>query len=409
MDTPSLLSHPLVLRARAIARATDGDTLRDQLELVQIPAPSLAEAERGAEVARRLRLLGVEGVDVDGVGNVTGTLAHAGAEVPPLIVAAHLDTIFPADTPLQLRRRSGRWCAPGIADNTRGLAGLLALARALGGAGVRTARPVVLVASVGEEGRGDLRGVKHLFRVGSPARGAVGFIALDGCGVRRIVHRSVGSRRFRVEVDGSGGHSWADRGAANPLHALAGGIGALAAIGAATPSGSAAATRVGGGTSVNAIPQCAWAEVDLRSETASELGKLEACAREAFGAALAAENARRRAGTPPVRLSLERIGERPSGETPATEALVRAAVGATRAVGALPELIASSTDANVPMSLGIPSVAVGVGGRCGGVHTVEEWYTNTDGALGIERAVLIVLAAAGVYGGDGYAPPVTTE
>ncbi|MDQ3389096.1 MAG: M20/M25/M40 family metallo-hydrolase, partial [Gemmatimonadota bacterium] len=386
-------------RARAIARATDGDTLRDQLELVQIPAPSLAEAERGAEVARRLRLLGVEGVDVDGVGNVTGTLAHAGAEVPPLIVAAHLDTIFPADTPLQLRRRSGRWCAPGIADNTRGLAGLLALARALGGAGVRTARPVVLVASVGEEGRGDLRGVKHLFRGGSPYRHAAAFISLDGSGLGRIVMRAVGSRRLRVTARGPGGHSWADRGTPNPVQALGA---AVQALGEHRPPPEAPASltiaRIQGGMSVNSIPAAAWMEIDLRAEDGGVLARMEAEVRVAVAASSEAEGRNRAGAGDALTLLVEVIGDRPSGEADAASALVRLALGVTEALGERAELSAASTDANVPISLGIPSVTVGAGGDSGGVHTTDEWYDNRRGAIGVERALLLVMGAAGVAG-----------
>ena len=324
-----------------------------------------------------------------------GSWSPPGAAGPPVVVAAHLDTVFPAGTEVEPRTEGRRIHAPGITDNCRGLAGMLAVARILAEGGPPAPRPVLFAGTVGEEGIGDLRGVKHLFREGSPLRRAHAFVALDGSGIRRIVHRAIGSLRLRVEVEGPGGHSWADRGSANPIAALAACVAALRKMELPEPPRSAlTVARIGGGSSINAIPESAWIETDLRSEVAGALEGMAAGLRARVERAVEDENAARRRGTPPLRARVTTIGDRPSGETPAGHPLVRAAAAVTASLGAHSELVGSSTDANVPMSLGIPSIAIGAGGDGGGIHTLDEWYANEDGAKGIERALLVVLAAA---------------
>ncbi|HEX7240158.1 MAG TPA: M20/M25/M40 family metallo-hydrolase, partial [Longimicrobiaceae bacterium] len=277
MELNALLSHRAVGHARARIHETDADTLREQVELVRVPAPSFAEEERGARVRARFAELGLAEVRVDDVGNVLAALPGAAdPEAAPVVLSAHLDTVFPAGTDLTPRHEGDRVYAPGITDNTRGLAALLAVARVLAEAGIRTVRPLLLAATVGEEGIGDLRGVKHLFREGSPLRGAAGFLSLDGSGTGRIVHRAIGSRRLRATVRGPGGHSWADRGAPNPVQALSAAVVAIGAV--QPPPGARSAVtvaRIGGGTSVNSIPAEAWAEIDLRSDTPLPLVRLE--------------------------------------------------------------------------------------------------------------------------------------
>lgn len=346
---------------------------------------------------RRFGEIGLCDPRVDEVGNVLGTWAPAGAEGPPVVVAAHLDTVFPAGTVVEPRTEGRRIHAPGITDNSRGLAGMLALARVLAGSDLRAPRPVLFAATVGEEGIGDLRGAKHLFREGAPLRQAAAFVALDGSGLRRIVHRAIGSRRLRVEAEGPGGHSWSDRGAPNPVAALAAAAAGFGKIDLPHRGRSAlTVARIGGGRSVNAIPEDAWLELDMRSEVPGVLGRMEEEVRAVLTRAVEAENAARRPGTQPLRVRVHVIGDRPSGETAADHPLVRAATMVTASLGAPPELVGSSTDANVPMALGIPSIAIGVGGDSGGIHTLDEWYANDGGALGVERALLVVLAAAGV-------------
>ncbi|CAN5245484.1 M20/M25/M40 family metallo-hydrolase [soil metagenome] len=397
MQVARLLDLPAVAALRRRTAADETTTLRDQRELAGIPAPPFGEAERAGEMLRRFTASGLDEVRLDAAGNALGLLPGAGTA--PLVLAAHLDTVFPAGTPLEPTERDGRWYAPGIADNARGLAGLLALARLLAGAELRLRHPVLFAATVGEEGTGDLRGAKHLFGKGGRGENAAACVALDGCGTRRVVHRAVGSRRLRVEIHGPGGHSWSDRGRANPLHALARGIAALAEEeGDGPPSSYAAATRAAAGTSVNALPDHAWTELDLRSESPERLGELESAARRNFHRAVARQNRERRSGDP-LESRFYVIGDRPAGETPADSPLVLAALAVTRAVGEEPKLAASSTDANVPMAAGIPAIAIGVGGSSGGVHTTGEWFDQEGGARGVERALLIALAAAGVKSG----------
>lgn len=374
----------------------DADTLREQVELVAIPSPPFGEEARGAWVMERFRALGLGAVRRDEVGNVLGAWPADAGEGDPVVVAAHLDTVFPETTDVRPRKQGKRIHAPGITDNCRGLAGMLAVARVLAESGLRPARPVVFAATVGEEGIGDLRGAKHLFRAGAPLRQAAAFIALDGSGMRRIVHRAIGSRRLRVEVDGPGGHSWSDRGAPNPILAIGAAAAEIGTLALPHPGRSAlTVARVGGGSSVNAIPEQAWAELDLRSEVAGALAQMEDSVRAILARGVAEQNGARRQGTGPLRLAIRAIGDRPSGETPESHPLVRAAAAVTTGLGAQPELVGSSTDANVPMALGIPSIAIGAGGDSGGIHTLDEWYSNEQGPLGVERALLIVLAAAG--------------
>ncbi len=382
-----------VQAARKHIRATDQDTVADMLALVSIAAPPFGEGARATWVADRLRELGLR-VSIDEVGNVIAEPPEESTE-PPVIVSAHLDTIFPEDTEINVRRSGTRISAPGIADNTRGLAALLAIARALHHAPVPTQHPIVYVATVGEEGVGDLRGVKHLFRPGSPFRDAVAFISIDGTGQRRIVYRAIGSRRLRVHVTGPGGHSWADYGTANPAHMLGSAISLIAKHEVPRqPRTAVTVARIGGGTSVNAIPAEAWLEIDLRSESTALLAEIETMVHSALEQALTEANSARKRGTAALQLDVRVMGDRPSGETSVNSHLVRVARAATRAIGSAPELVASSTDANIPIALGIPAITIGAGGESGGTHTLEEWYSNVGGAEGIERALLIVVGTA---------------
>lgn len=378
---------------------TDDDTLAEQIALVRIPAPAFAEQARGDYVLARFREIGLHAVRRDAVGNVLGEWRPEGADGAPVVVAAHLDTVFAADTDVEPRRKGKRIHAPGITDNCRGMAGMLAVARALAGSGIAAGHPVVFAATVGEEGIGDLRGVKHLFRENGGLQDAAAFVALDGSGMRRIVHRAIGSRRLRIEAEGPGGHSWSDRGVPNPVVALAAAAAALRSMPLPQPERSSlTVARIGGGTSINSIPAEAWMELDMRSEATGVLGPMEEGVRGVLREAVEAENVARRAGTHPLHTRVQLIGDRPSGETAQDHPLVRAATAITASLGARAELVGSSTDANVPMALGIPSIAIGAGGDSGGIHTLDEWYANDGGPLGVERALLVVLAAAAVNG-----------
>ena len=377
---------------RAALAAADDGVLHEQVALSSIPAPTGDEGARGEFVASRFRALGLRGVRVDEAGNVLGTRAGSEDDAP-VVICAHLDTVFPADAEVTVRRDGTRLDGPGIVDNARGLAGMLAIARAIDGTTLRTRRPVLFVATTGEEGGGDLRGVKHLFA--SFERRPACCIALDGAGDDRIVHRALGARRFRITYRGAGGHSWSAFGVPNPVHAAGSAAARLAAMPLPRqPRTTLSVCRIGGGISVNVIPEDAWLEVDLRSSSAEVLAGCVADIRAAVHTAAREENSRRAPGTEPLAYEVAMIGDRPCGATSEHHPLVRIASAATRAIGRVPELVTASTDANVPISLGVPAIAIGAGGRGGGVHTPLEWYDNTDGALGLARALTIVAAAA---------------
>ncbi len=380
--------------ARARLELADEEVIRTQIALSEIPAPTGNEHARGASVAARFRALGLHDVVTDDVGNVTGARRGATTDAP-VLVCAHLDTVFPEGTAVAVVRDGRQLAGPGIVDNSRGLAAMIALAGAVDGTMLCTRRPIIFAATVGEEGAGDLRGAKHLFaRLGTRPAAC---IALDGAGDDRIVHRALGARRFRITFRGPGGHSWAAFGVPNPVHAAGTATARLASLPLPrSPRTTLSVCRAGGGISVNAIPEDAWIEIDLRS---SSCAVLESCAADILQAARAAvrdENLRRSPGTPALTFEVATIGDRPCGELPKEHDLVRAAVGATYAIGRTPELVTASTDANVPISLGVPAIALGAGGRGGGVHTPGEWYDNTDGALGVARALTVLVAAAGM-------------
>jgi len=384
---------PEVRRARAWLERFDADTLVWQRAIAAVPAPTGNERRRADAVAGRLAELGIPDLRHDAAGNLIGRWGDgAGAGV---VLAAHLDTVFPEDTDLTVHQHGARLVAPGISDNARGLAGLLALAGACRHAGIRPPLPISFVATTGEEGAGDLAGAKHLFA--DAAFQPAAFVALDGAGIERVVHRALGSRRMRAVYRGPGGHSWAAFGVANPIHAVglaAGAIGEIALP--AEPRTTASVVRVGGGSGLNTIPQEAWLELDLRSEGAAALDALYGAATEALARALDAANRRRASGTVPLTLQIVPLGDRPSGVTAPDHALVQHALAATRSVGHTPDLAAASTDANVAISRGVPGIALGAGGRGGNTHLVSEWYENVDGPAGLYRALLVICAAAGL-------------
>ena len=386
--------------APAVSRlaARDESLLATQVAVSEIPAPTGNERARGAFVESRFRALALDDIRTDDVGNVIGVRRGTTSE-GAIVMCAHLDTVFPGGTPVAVTRDGAQLTGPGIVDNSRGVAAMLALAETIDGHRLQTRRPIVFVATVGEEGEGDLRGVKHLFS--TMAQRVDACIALDGAGDDRIVTRALGSRRFHIAFRGQGGHSWSSFGIANPVHAAGAAASKLASLPLPrTPRTTLSVCRIGGGISVNAIPADAWIDVDLRS---TSVGALDACVRdihEAVRAAVREENYRRSPGTQPLEFEITSIGDRPSGAIDDDHPLVRAAVQATLGIGRRPELATASTDANVPISMGIPSIAIGAGGRGGGVHTSAEWYDNTEGALGMTRALTVLVAAAGFAGSD---------
>ena len=369
---------------------------REHAEVCAIPAPPFGERERAEYFVELLKRCGLGAARLDAEGNCVAL--RRGRHARPLVVlSAHLDTVFPHGTDFTVRREGPRMLAPGIADDGAGLTALAALARALEGCGIETQGSLLFVGTVGEEGEGDLRGARHLLTAGEWAGQIDVFLSLDGPGVERITNAAVGSRRYRATFRGAGGHSWGDFGAANPVHAASRCAARLASYPAPTsPRTTFNVGRIAGGTGVNVIPREARIEVDLRSESAEELRRLDAFFRRAAREAAADENAARRAGTAPVELELKVIGDRPGGATPADAPLVLLAAAATRAVGREPRLDTSSTDSNVAISLGVPAVTVGAGGSSGNSHTLEEWYDPRGRDLGLKRALLLALGAAGL-------------
>jgi tripeptide aminopeptidase len=400
----ALLTHDGVRAARAHIERSDGVTLERQAELSAIPAPTGSEAARGARVAALLADAGLEDVSIDAVGNAQGWHGKRETGNGCVVLTAHLDTVFGPDLDVSVSRKGPRLEGPGISDNARGLAALVTLGEAFVHARVETHRPVLFAATVGEEGSGDLRGVRHLLGPsGRPAVRPSAFIALDGAGIERIVHRALGARRYRVTFTGPGGHSWSAYGVANPANAVGRAIDLITDIPThdaprtthgSSPRTSCSVVRIGGGTSLNSIPQSAWFDIDLRSEDPEALERLDESVQTLLEHALQDENRRRRPTTAPLALTVERVGERPSGLTPRSHPLVQAAVAATRAVGCDHQLACASTDANVPIALGVPAVALGAGGRAGDAHLPSEWYENDQGALGIVRALLVTAAMA---------------
>ena len=390
-----LLATPAVQRARAQLEATDARTLDEQIALTEIPAPPFDESRRGRRMAELMVESGIDMLETDAVGNVIGRAPGSGAwpgpdsPIRPIVVSAHLDTVFPAGTDTRVTREGDTLHGPGISDDARGLAALLALARAADG--IEFSAPILVVATVGEEGAGNLRGVRHLFsRDGLLSGGCACFFSLDGAGMRRIVNVGLGSLRYRVTVSGPGGHSWVDYGLPNPIHALARALENITRIPLPKrPATTLSIGRWGGGTSVNAIPTEAWVEFEVRSEAEVELSRMDLEIRSILDRVVVPHASEPRG--PHLSLAIDTLGRRPAGTTPVHHPLVQAAISATLAVGEHPELGISSTDANLPMSIGVPAITLGVGGEAGQAHTAAEWYRNTRGPEGILRALLALM------------------
>lgn len=378
--------------ARERLAQRDAELLALQIAIAGVAAPTGDERARAAFVAARLAE-SLPNVEIDPAGNVVARLRGSRVGASPVVVCAHLDTVFPHGTDLSVTREGARISAPGIGDNARGLAALIALAEEFASSDVKPPHSIIFAATTGEEGIGDLRGARHLFDTLGSAIQAV--IALDGPGDSRIVTEALGVRRLRARIHGPGGHSWGAFGVLNPVH-VAGAI-TVELAGLKLPQEpriTVGVNRIGGGSSINSIPEDAWMEVEVRSVRAAELERWEMAVEARMRHAVERANGARTPGTPPLTLTSERIGERPAGAVDPQHPLVAAAREATLAIGRTPELSAASTDANVPMHRGVPAIAIGAGGRGGDTHTVREWYDHTDSTLGLWRALMIAAAAA---------------
>lgn len=390
--TRQLATLPEVERALQFFELNAEAITDEQIRICSVPATPFAEQQRAEYLAERFRQLGLHDVSIDEEGNCLG-LFKGNSPAPVVVVSAHLDTVFPDGTDFQVRREGQRLLAPGIADDGCGLVALIAIVQALQTSRIQIEGSLLFVGTVGEEGEGNLRGVRHLLTRGPwSTRKIDAFLSFDGPGVDRITNRALGSRRYRVELTGPGGHSWGDFGLPNPVHAIGRAISRLAAY--PVPKDPRTTFNVGsieGGTSVNAIPSRAAMEVDLRSAGEAQLRRLDSFFRRAIKEATDEENNRRRPGDPMLQLHVELIGERPSGETPADSPLVKLALEATRLVGVEPRLDQSSTDSNLPISLGIPAITLGAGGASGASHTLAEWYDPRDRDRGLKRGLLVIL------------------
>jgi len=383
--------------------------MRWQEEVVRIPAPPFGEALRSAWMAERFRAAGLTEVETDAVGNVFGILAPSGAEAhsdgPVVVLSAHLDTVFPADTPLDPVVDEDRIEAPGACDNASGIIGMLAIAHALSTAGMPLGATLVFCGNVGEEGEGDLRGMRHLYAHSHYAGRVAAHLVLDGAGVETAVTQALGSRRYRVQMTGPGGHSFTDAGTPNPILVLALALSKLAETPLHPFPGEPRATlnvgTIQGGTSVNTIPESAAATVEFRSTGLPALVRLEVALHRAVEDAVVAANiaangrmGARNSAKPGaiLRYAIDKIGDRPAAELPADSPLMEAIKAADRHLGLRTDLRLGSTDANIPLSLGIPAVSLGAGGDGGGAHTRAEWYSAKNRELGLRRVLLIALA-----------------
>jgi tripeptide aminopeptidase len=366
-------------------------TLADQIELTKIPAPTFKEQKRACYFKQKFNELGLIDVKIDALGNVIGTKKGTGFG-PNLVVSAHLDTVFPPGTEINVIEKEGRIYAPGIADDGRGLTTLLTLIKVFNKFDVNSVGDILFVATVGEEGLGDLRGVKSLFE---NRKDIDGFISIEPGSPARIIYLATGSLRYSVTYKGLGGHSFGDFGTPSAIHALGRAISMISNIETIhEPKTTFNVGTITGGTSVNTIAQEASMIIDLRSTSQVELSKLEKKVLSIVN--VAAEDENNRWNRKELRVEIELVGDRPAGSQNEEAVIVQVAEEANRRVGVVPELAEpTSTDSNVPISLGIPAITLGGGGTCGGIHTLQEWFDPTDSHLGVQQIFLTILGLVG--------------
>ena len=372
-----------------------------QAELVSIPAPPFGEQARSLWMAARFAEAGLSLVETDAVGNVFGWLPAASlppeSTGPVVVLSAHLDTVFPAGTPLHPVVDGDRLLAPGACDNGAGVVGMLAIAHALIQAKAEVAVPLLFLGNVGEEGEGDLRGVRFFYRQTALAGRIAAHIVLDGAGAESAVTKALGSRRYRVTVTGPGGHSFTDAGTPNPIAALASALAVLAET--PLPNEPRTTLNLGtiqGGTSVNSIPESAQATIDFRSTSPEQLVRLEVALHRAVEDAVDHCNARAKSAARhdrgPLAFSIDLIGDRPAAQLASDSPLLEALFAVDRHMGLKTDLRLGATDANIPLSLGVPALSIGAGGEGGGAHTLSEWYSARDREAGLRRVLLLTLA-----------------
>jgi acetylornithine deacetylase/succinyl-diaminopimelate desuccinylase-like protein len=384
-----LMAEPAVKAALDAIRRNEPQIVEEQVRLCEIEAPPFKEGKRAAALRATFAALGLKNVRIDAAGNVLGERPGASAS-PHVVFSAHLDTVFPEGTNVRTSREGPILKGPGIGDDCRGLAVLIGVIRAMNDGRLQTPGTITFVGTVGEEGLGDLRGVKHLFQ--QELKGKVDrFVSVDGAGLG-ITHTAVGSRRYRVAYKGPGGHSYGAFGLANPIHALGRAIAKIADLQVPKePKTTFNVGRIGGGTSVNSIAFEAWMEIDLRSADKAALTALDATVIKALDEALAEENDRW-GGRGRLTLDRKLVGDRPGGQVPVDAPIIAAAVSVTQALGLKATLDEGSTDSNIPISLGIPAVTIDGGGSGKGAHSLDEQFDTTNSWQGTARALLLALA-----------------
>lgn len=374
-----------------------------QVELVAIPAPPHGERERAEWLAARFTQTGLSNVEIDAAGNVLGFLpavrrgGPADSTGPVVLLSAHIDTVFPAGTPLHPVLDGDRLESPGASDNAAGVAGMLAVVAALRHAGVALPVPLVVLGNVGEEGEGDLRGVRHIYEHSPLAGRIAAHIVLDGPGADAAVTQALGSRRYQVSITGPGGHSFTDAGTPNPIAALSTALAALAETPLPTePRTTLNLGTIRGGISVNSIPESAQANIDFRSTDPNQLLRLEVALHRAVEDAVEHWNEKSKSlgGGSRSRLSftVSKIGDRPAAQLPDDSPLLATLRAVDRHLGLRTDLRLGSTDANIPLALGVPSLSIGAGGDGGAAHTLHEWYSAKDRDLALKRVLLLTLA-----------------
>lgn len=387
-----------VKAAFEIIKGQMDQTTADLITLTEVLAPPFMEDEKGKVFAKMLEEAGVDSIWTDKVGNVIGLRKGTSGESGYVGVDAHLDVVFPEGTDVTVQKVGDTLKAPGIGDDTRALAMLISLLKAMNKADIKTGKDVLIVGSVGEEGLGDLRGMKYMFN--ESGLNIDSWIAIDGGSMGRISNAGLGSKRYKLEIKGKGGHSWGAFGLANPHHALGKAIDVFSEAAWAYTSGNIPKTsfnvgRIGGGTSVNSIPFESWAEIDMRAIDPKNLDEIEAILKNSVEKAITAYNASGVKGE--VTYELIKIGDRPSGELPGSLPLIQRTMAATQYFGVVPSLGRGSTNINIPVSKGIPSVCIGRGGKGGGAHSLHEWFLNDEPAdESIQLALLVTLAQAGL-------------
>ena len=392
--------HSPVLKALDAIKGSGVRMFEEQVRLNEIPAPPFKEKARAEYYLKKVKEAGLADAYIDKEGNVIG-VRRGNGKGPKLAVAAHLDTVFPEGTDVKVREKDGRYYAPGIGDDAAGLTTLLTALEHLNKSGVRTAGDIVFVGTVGEEELGDLRGMKALFR---DHRDIDGFISLDGVGLGRIVNAATGSHRFMVSFNGPGGHSFAAFGLPSAIHAMGRAVAKISdLVPPANPKTTFTVGTVRGGTSVNAISGDATIGIDVRSNSQAELVKFVEKVMAAIHEAVADENKRWNAKAQ-ITVEIKQVGDRPAGSTPVDARIVQAARAALNAVGASTRSMeASSTDSNLPISLGVPAITISSSGQAGGSHSLGEWYSPVNNTLGAQNILLLSLLLAGV---DGVSEPV---